>query len=473
MKSPALLIIAAASLSATCAVAQFHPFPAANLVLGPPDFTSIEPFTASQSAMDFPTGVAVDPVSGKVFVSISEHHRILRFANSSSLTDGANAEAVIGQANYTATVQGTTATNLRYPNGIDVDHLGRLWVADFENNRVLMYEDAANLPEFGAAADLVLGQQNATSGDPGTSRTEMSGPTGVHVDADDNLWVAEYYNNRVLKFANVLSLKDGDPANRVLGQPDFDSDLPGTSESEMSEAVAVLVDKAGRLWVADQANNRVLRFDNAARLATGAAANAVLGQPDFDTGTPGSTPQKMGLPNALALDRAGTLYITDYDNNRVLYHKNPASKPNGAAADGVVGQPNLTTVTADTTAQKLAGPRGGLDFDAAGNLWVTDYGNNRTLRFPGDWTVASPSITGRIPKSVKGGKLVLKGSATDASGVAQIRYRVGKGAFRVASGTTAWKLTAILKPGMNSIEIVMVDAAGNVSLPRKVTVKRV
>ncbi len=471
MKPPVLLIAAAFSLSATGALAQFFPGQSASLVLGPPDFVSIEPFTASQSAMNFPGGVAVDPVSGKVFVSISEHHRVLRFANLSSLVNGANAEAVIGQTSYTDTVQDTTATNFRFPGGIDVDHRGRLWVADFENNRVLMFNDAANLPEFGASANLVLGQQDAITGDPGTSRTQMSGPSGVHVDADENLWVAEYWNNRVLKFANVSSLKTGAPAQRVLGQPDFDTDVPGTSISEMREAVAVIVDSAGRLWVADQGNNRVLRFDRASRLANGASADGVLGQADFDTDTPGSTPQKLNLPSALAIDRSGSLYIADSGNNRVLFHKQPSSKPNGASADGVVGQTDLTTVTEDTTSQKLAGPTGGVDFDREGNLWLADSGNNRVLRFSGDWSISSPLIKGKVPKLVQGRKLSLKGTAADPSGVAEVLFRIGKGTFKTATGTTAWSLSLKLKPGKNKIEVVVVDGAGNVSLPKVLRVR--
>jgi len=57
------------------------------------------------------------------------------------------------------------------------------------------------------------------------------------------------------------------------------------------------------------------------------------------------------------------------------------------------------------------------------------------------------------------------------SGVAEVRYRVGKGAFKAAKGTTSWKLSAKLKPGKNVIEIVTEDAAGNVSAPLLVKVK--
>jgi DNA-binding beta-propeller fold protein YncE len=472
MKPFALLIVTVSCFAANGLHAQFPVNPTADRVLGQPDFTSNTGPAASPSSMSIPSGVAVDPVSGKVFVSLAGHHRILRFASSAALSNGANAEAVIGQSNYTSSSAGTSATKVNSPYGIDIDAAGRLWVADYENDRVLMFADAANLPEFDAAADLVLGQSDFITGSFGLSQIKMSGPTGVHVDASGNLWVADFANHRVLMFAAAATLGDGAPATTVLGQPDFDTGSSGTSPVKMFGPVAVVVDPGGRLWVAEQTNDRVLRFDAAASLANGSPANGVLGQLDFTTGTAGSTAEKMDSPAALAIDRKGTLYIADYNNNRVTFHKNPAAKANGATPDGVIGQPDLVTVAAGISAQVLGGPYGGLDFDAAGNLWISDYNNNRAIRFPGDFTAIAPTLTGKPPKSVTGGKLSLKGTATDPNGVASVRFRVGKGPIKTAVGTTSWKLSAKLKPGKNTIEIVAVDSFGNVSPPKRVKVKR-
>ena len=472
MKPLPLLFALASCFAVQTARAQFPVFPAADRVLGASNFTTLGPNIASASSMDGPTGLAIDPVSGKLFIAVANHHRILRFANSAALANGASAEAVIGQPDYTTATSGTSSSTLNLPYGLHVDGSGRLWVADYSNHRVLRFDNAATLPEFGATADLVLGQADFVSGTASVSATRMNGPTGVYVDAADNLWVAEYENNRVLKFANASSLVNGAAATTVLGQPDFDTATSGASQVKMKGAVAVRVDDAGRLWVAEEQNHRLLRFDGAAGLGNGAAANAVLGQPDFTTVTAGSTAVKMSQPSAFAIDAAGTLYVSDFSNSRVLYFKNPAAKANGAPADGVIGQPDLTTVTSGTTANKLDRPYGGLDFDAAGNLWVTDFDNERSLRFSPDRSAAPPKVTGKVPKSVSGGKVTIKGTAVDAGGVAQIRYRVGKGAFQTAVGTTAWTFKAKLKPGKNTIEIVVVDAFGNVSPAKRVKVTR-
>jgi len=459
-----------ATTAATAARAQFPNFPAADRVLGAADFTTGGTTAATPAGLFFPTGLAIDPLTGKLFVAAGNHHRILRFPNVASLSNGANAEVAFGQANFSGTSFGNTATKFNGPYGVHVDAKGRLWVADFSNHRVLMFLGASTLPGFGSTPDLVLGQPNFITVTSGISAVKMDFPIGVFVDAADNLWVAENSNHRVLKFAAVSSLANGAAATAVLGQPDFITKTPITSATGMRSPRSVTVDGGGRLWVADQFNHRVLRYDAAASLANGASATAVLGQPDFITDPTGTTAQTMFQPAAVLVDGVGTLYVTDQFNRRVLLFKRAASKVNGAAADGVIGQPDFTTGTFATTARKLTNPSSGLAMDGAGRLWVADTSSNRVLRYSPDRTAAPPKITSRVPRTTTRATLVVKGTASDTSGVKEVRHRVGRGAFRKAAGTTAWSFTARLRPGQNTIAIVMVDAAGNVSRAKTVRV---
>jgi sugar lactone lactonase YvrE len=473
MKSTTLLLALAACLAASSARAQFASFlPPADRVLGAPDFTTVGSGAATASTISIPTGLAVDPVSGKLFVADSGNHRILRFANAAALANGASAEAVIGQSDFTTGTAGLPgAGGLNQPFELHVDGSGRLWVSDRNNNRVLMYTGASSLPATGATPTLVLGQSGFNGFNPGTSATQMNEPVDVFVDAADNLWVVDYDNSRVLKFANVSSLSNGAAATTVLGQSSFFTSTPGTSASTMRNPGGLVVDGTGRLWVTDYFNHRILRFDNAASLTDGAEANGVLGQPDFATSTPNTTAQGMRFPATPTIGSDGTLYVADFENRRVLIFKNPATKANGAAADGVIGQPTFTTGLGFTTNRQISRPYG-LALNPSGSLWVSDYGNNRVLRFSPDSAAVPPSVVGRVPKTTSSGKLTIKGTATDPSGIAQVRFRVGKGAFKTATGTTAWSLKAKLKPGKNKIEIVAVDAVGNVSPAKKVKVKR-
>jgi len=161
---------------------------AATLVLGQPDFTTNATGT-TQTTFMLPYSVSVDPATGKVFVADVVNNRVLRFANLTSLSSGNAAEAVLGQATFTTNKASTASTmGMNYPIGLTIDSTGRLWVADFENNRILRFDNAVSKAN-GAAADGVLGQPDFTSNASATSATGMLQPTGVTVDSNGVLWV--------------------------------------------------------------------------------------------------------------------------------------------------------------------------------------------------------------------------------------------------------------------------------------------
>jgi len=450
--------------------------PAADLVLGAADFDTAGSAENSSSGIAYPMGIDIDPVSGKVFVSCYQQNRILRFASAGALANGAAAEMVVGQTSLTHNSSGLSRSTLNSPHGICVDHLGRLWVADTTNHRVLMYEDAAtlvNAPE----AHLVLGQQDFDSANTGTGAAQMANPTGVFVDASDNLWVCDNSNHRVLKFASVSALSTGAAASVVIGQSGFGLGGNSTAVNRLSYPADVLVDEEDHLWIADQSNHRVLRFDGAGTLASGASAAIVLGQVNFTTNSPGTTATTMRIPSSLAMQSDGSLWVADQLNSRVLFFLDAASKSTGAAADGVIGQPDLNTGTAGLSSKRMNQPSHGIAFDLEGRLWVSDTQNNRALRFPtvplppSDVTPPLLSVN-KVPKTTKKSSLKISGTSSDDGGVADVKYRVGKGAYTRATGTTSWSFKARLKPGNNKIQLYATDTAGNASPAKTLSVAR-
>ncbi len=353
---------------------------AAKLVLGQPNFTS-HSSNATRKTMYGPTSVAVDPTTHKVFVADQGNSRVLRFKSLYALTNGANAEAVLGQPDFTSNTAHTTRSGMFYPWGVFVDSAGRLWVADESNNRVLRF-DHASTKSSGANADRVLGQPNFTSSDTHTTRNGMSGPEGVFMDAGGRLWVSECNNSRVLRFNNAASLSYAANASGVLGQADFTHVDTAITKNRMSCPFNMKVDAGGRLWVADTYNNRVLRFNNAASKPNGAYADGVLGQPGYTSA--GSATSRNGIysPEDVAVDNAtGRLYVTDDNNNRILAFNSAASLGNGANASYVLGQTVFTTNASGASAKMLNAPVG-LFFDQAAKvLFATDFSNNRVLMY--------------------------------------------------------------------------------------------
>ena len=346
------------------------------------------------------------------------------------------ADRVLGQVDFTHNaLSSADASDLNSPSGVAIDATAtpnRLYVADTSNNRVLGYRDAASFAN-GAAADLVIGQPDFVSSGAGASASVLSDPEGVTVDAVGNLYVADSVNNRVLEYDQPFAACASFPcvagtANLVFGQHDsFTSNLcnlgKGASADTLCLPEDVAVDGAGNLYIADTNNERVLEYNTP--LTTDTTADVVFGQHGSftstncaDGGTGDTAPSADGLcsPRALAIDAAGDLYVADRGDSRVLEYNTPLSTD--TTADKVFGQGGKFTSTrcADgiagdpaPSADRMCAPMG-VALDGAGNLYVSDTANNRVLEFN------TPLVSGNTTADVVFGQNGSFTSSTCADG---------------------------------------------------------
>lgn len=377
-----VLIVLAFLSVASVAAAQLSNGQAAVGVLGPSDLVTRPAGAATQSRFNGPNGVALDPLTGKLFVADRANNRVLRWSNADAMLNGSNAEAVLGQPDFTTATTGLSAVKMNNPIGVHVDAAGRLWVGEYGNNRVLRFDDASNKAS-GAAADGVLGQPDFTTSSSATSAVKMNGPVGLMTDAAGRLWVSNFGNHRVLRFDDAANKPNGAAADGVLGQLDFVTGSSGLTQSKLNNPNSVHIDAGGRLWVSDYTNRRVLRFDDAANKPNGGLADGVLGKPDFTTGGSQVTQAGFGTTRFVDCGSDGTLYVVEEANHRLMIFRDAASLANGAPADIVLGQETFTTNAGPNppTASSLATPRATFIDDAHGHLWVADWANNRVLRY--------------------------------------------------------------------------------------------
>ncbi|MBI4241099.1 MAG: NHL repeat-containing protein [Candidatus Rokubacteria bacterium] len=360
-------------------------------VFGQPDFFTNFPNIGGRSAssLNAPTGVAVDASGDHLYVADRGNHRILEYQD--PVTGDVVADHLFGQPDFatgTANTGGISASSLNFPTELTIDASGSLYVADFNNNRVLRYDNPLGTD---AVADLVIGQPNFTTGTANTgglSASSLRGPSGVAVDAGGSLYLGEFTNNRVLRFDSPLV--NNDIAGLVLGQPDFTTstcNTGGLNASSLCIATDVMLDGGGNLYVSDTGNGRVLKF-GPPLTSNQPAADLVIGQPDFTTTRNPDVCNGVGVsastlcdPRGLAVDCAGNFYVADLTHNRVLVFKDPLRTD--TVADEVLGQINFRLITANwegVSARTLRGPRG-VAVDDEGNLYVADSGNNRVLMF--------------------------------------------------------------------------------------------
>ncbi len=380
MKKVTFFALFFAFLAAT-SVPQFVNGPAAEGVLGQLDYISLSSGTTINK-FNGPNGVFYDNRTGKIWVADRANHRVLRFSTPNAYINGADAELVIGQPDFTTATSGLSATKMNNPICAIVDGTGTLWVSEYGNNRVTRWDNADNLVN-GDTADGVLGQPDFVTNTASTSQSKFSGPAGIFVEANGTLWVSNFNIHRVLRFQNAASLPDGANADLVLGQPDFVTGTSGLSATKMNNANGVYVDNLGNLWISEYTNRRVLKFNNVSTLVNGDTADGVLGQPDFVTNTSNTTQAGSGNVRWVTGDILGNLYVVQESNNRISVFLQAATLANGANADYVIGQPDFVTGTGPNppTQTSLRTPRGASVDNVNKKLWVTDWANNRVLRY--------------------------------------------------------------------------------------------
>ncbi|MDP2304034.1 MAG: T9SS type A sorting domain-containing protein [Ignavibacteria bacterium] len=373
------LSIILAGISTNQLKAQWTDGQNAEYVIGQPDFTTYTSGSATNK-LNGARYVAIDLTNNKLYVADLYNHRVLRFAYPIS-GNQPTAERVFGTGS-SSFAQNTTP----YPVAVAV-YNGTLYVCQQDGDRITKFNNAHTASSDGPAADGVLGQSDYTGNSSGVTQSKFWNPYGICIDGSGNLWVADMSNNRVLKFNDISSKSNGANADLVLGQATFTTNTSGTTQSTFNSPYDVTV-SGTTVWVADGSNNRVLRFDNPT--TSGVGASGVLGQSAYNTSSSGLSSTTFYSLNYVCIDGAGRLYVSDFNNTRIMIFNNASSKSNGAAADNVLGQPNFIT---NNTYQKgqngfyydsdmEAGSVYGVAVDATNNkLLVVDADNNRIMQF--------------------------------------------------------------------------------------------
>jgi DNA-binding beta-propeller fold protein YncE len=246
-----------------------------------------------------------------------------------------------------------------------------IYISDGNGNRVEKFDTSGNyLGQIGKCASgaCTSGNGNGQFHDPGP----------LAFDSGGNLWIGDYGNYRAEKF---------DSAGNYLSQ--FAS---GALNLE-----GIAFDKDGNIWIVDHYSNNILKYDSSGSLLA-------------TYGSSGSTNGKFNSPIYIAVDASNNIWVEDYNNNRVqkFDHNGTFLLGLGSGYQGASG----SIGSAGSGPGQLNSPNG-IVFDAGGNLWVADAGNERLEEFNGSGAYVSQIDLADVLSGVGGW---ITGLAIDPSG---------------------------------------------------------
>lgn len=279
------------------------------------------------------------------------------------------------------------------PNLIAVDPSGAVVVTDCDAARVYRIKAGAITTIAGSGPG---GFEASFVGDGGpATEAQLQCPYGVAFDAAGNLFVADHGNQRVrvVERSGVIRTVAGSgPHGDKTGS--FAGDGGPATAARLNEPTWLTFDRAGNLYITDRDNNRVRKVTPAGVITT-VAGNGTAG---FSGDGGPATRASLDGPAGLAVDRAGDLYIADSNNRRIR-----VVRPNGrietyagTGADGSAGDGGPARAASFNDPEGLA-------IDRVGDLYVGDDGANRVRRISPNGTISAFAGTGAAGYTGDGG----------------------------------------------------------------------
>ena len=307
---------------------------------------------AGDGVLSLPSAL-VAAADGSVYVADTGHRKVRRIDGGGALTTVAGD----GGSGYCGDGLAGTAARVAWAAGVAVDPAGNVFYADLELHRVRRVDAVSGIVTT-VAGDGRAGYDG--DGGPATSAA-LNAPHGIALDAAGQLYLADSDNHRIRRVRRdgVIETVAG------AGIRGFSGDGGPATRARLDDPQGIAFDPAGRLLIADHRNQRVRRVDLAAGTIETIAGN---GGPVTDEDGVKATAVGLDRVSALAVDRNGSLYLSEIRKPRVRRLDPQTGLLHTVAGSGVRG---LVSLSGAARALAFEYP-GALALDGHGALLVAD-----------------------------------------------------------------------------------------------------
>ena len=254
---------------------------------------------ASEAKLKLPAGLAFDK-KGNLYIADRNNHRVRKVDTSGIITTVAGN----GIAGFSGDGGKAAQAMLNLPSGVAIDDDGNIYISDRSNGRVRVVNNK------GIITTIAGNGEDGFKGDSGpATQAQLSKPFGLALDKKGNLYIADRGNNRVrmVNPQGIITTVAGDGGFFFMGDngPAYRASIAGPT--------GVVVDDNGVLYIADRNNNRVRSVDTQGMIQTVAGT----GHQDYNGDSEVARETNLYLPFGVALDAEGNLLIIDRSHYRI------------------------------------------------------------------------------------------------------------------------------------------------------------
>jgi sugar lactone lactonase YvrE len=258
---------------------------------------------ATSATLDSPQGLALDN-KNNLYLADTHNHRIRRLALATGIL---TTVAGTGSPGFSGDAAPATSAQLSLPTALALDTANNLYIADTGNHRIRRIDAVTGIITTMAGT----GTQGFSGDNALATNATIDSPTGLALDAANNLYLADTHNHRIRRIDAVTGIITTIAGTGAQG---FTGDTAVATSANLALPHGITLDATGNLYLADTANHLVRRIDAETGIITTVAGDGT--QAFAGDGAPAIS-ASLDTPRSTALSPTALLTLADSGNQRI------------------------------------------------------------------------------------------------------------------------------------------------------------